>query len=177
MNGQVNFERYEMIGMENFTEGQPLILKNISRPIWTADLIMEKISLAKSKTTNPGKNLCSYGWQCNRDFRKVLRLYPVKGKDVLVVGSQKPWAEAIALAHGAKSIVTVDFNPPMVVNFPQMISCHVSDLGKRGELFDVIVSYSSLEHDGLGRYGDPIHPNGDLMRMKKVQLFLLGSQN
>jgi hypothetical protein len=28
--------------------------------------------------------------------------------------------------------------------------------------YDVIISFSSLEHDGLGRYGDPINPNGDI---------------
>ena len=35
-------------------------------------------------------------------------------------------------------------------------------LKKPEELFDVIVSFSSIEHDGLGRYGDPINPDGDL---------------
>ena len=29
------------------------------------------------------------------------------------------------------------------------------------ELFDVVFSYSSLEHSGLGRYGDPLAPYGD----------------
>ena len=28
--------------------------------------------------------------------------------------------------------------------------------------YDVIISYSSLEHYGLGRYGDPINPDGDI---------------
>jgi hypothetical protein len=28
--------------------------------------------------------------------------------------------------------------------------------------YDIIISYSSIEHDGLGRYGDPINPNGDI---------------
>jgi len=29
------------------------------------------------------------------------------------------------------------------------------------ELFDVVFSYSSLEHSGLGRYGDPLSAYGD----------------
>ena len=29
------------------------------------------------------------------------------------------------------------------------------------DLFDVVFSFSSLEHSGLGRYGDPIAPFGD----------------
>ena len=30
------------------------------------------------------------------------------------------------------------------------------------------MSYSSLEHAGLGRYGDPINPDGDLMELAKL---------
>ncbi|CAI5506478.1 unnamed protein product [Closterium sp. Naga37s-1] len=36
------------------------------------------------------------------------------------------------------------------------------------ETFDVVASYSSLEHDGLGRYGDPLNPDGDRLRMMKA---------
>ena len=31
----------------------------------------------------------------------------------------------------------------------------------QGQLFDVVFSFSSLEHSGLGRYGDPLAPYGD----------------
>jgi len=33
---------------------------------------------------------------------------------------------------------------------------------------DVACSYSSLEHDGLGRYGDILNPIGDLQSMAKM---------
>ena len=36
------------------------------------------------------------------------------------------------------------------------------------EKFDVMVSYSSLEHGGLGRFGDAMHPWGDLVTMAKA---------
>lgn len=39
-------------------------------------------------------------------------------------------------------------------------------------LFDVIVSYSSIEHSGLTRYGDAPHPWGDLVAMAKNWCFL-----
>ena len=29
--------------------------------------------------------------------------------------------------------------------------------------FDAVVTYSSLEHSGMGRYGDPLNPWGDLI--------------
>ena len=37
--------------------------------------------------------------------------------------------------------------------------------GQRNEEFnfDVVVTYSSIEHSGMGRYGDPLNPWGDLI--------------
>ena len=34
--------------------------------------------------------------------------------------------------------------------------------------FDAMVTYSSLEHSGLGRYGDSLNPWGDLITMAKA---------
>ena len=39
-------------------------------------------------------------------------------------------------------------------------------------LFDVIISYSSIEHSGLTRYGDAPHPWGDLVTMAKNWCYL-----
>ena len=45
-------------------------------------------------------------------------------------------------------------------------------------LYDLIVSFSGLEHDGLGRYGDPIFPDGDLAAMETLhEIRLLLSPN
>ncbi|CAI5489824.1 unnamed protein product [Closterium sp. Naga37s-1] len=65
------------------------------------------------------------------------------------------------------AITTVDFNRP-VASHPRLRQLVVGELEGSSETWDVAVSFSSLEHDGLGRYGDPINPNGDLERMKKV---------
>lgn len=40
--------------------------------------------------------------------------------------------------------------------------------GRLEETFDLVVSYSSVEHSGLGRYGDALHPWGDLVTMAKA---------
>ena len=54
-------------------------------------------------------------------------------------------------------------------------------LKKQWEPVDFVFSYSSLEHDGLGRYGDPINPFADLESVGRVWcmlkdggMFLLG---
>ena len=41
--------------------------------------------------------------------------------------------------------------------------------GTQRPTFDLVVSISNFEHDGLGRYGDPIDPNGDLRAMSEMQ--------
>ena len=38
--------------------------------------------------------------------------------------------------------------------------------------FDAAFSISTFEHDGLGRYGDPLNPKGDLDSMKKMKSML-----
>jgi len=81
-----------------------------------------------------------------------------------VAGSISPWVETALLLAGADNITTVDYNPPecsQLTAFP--IACrHVFSMKDIKAEFDAVVSYSSLEHDGLGRYGDPINPYGDL---------------
>jgi hypothetical protein len=39
---------------------------------------------------------------------------------------------------------------------------------ERPKTFDVIHSISTFDHDGLGRYGDPLDPDGDLRSMKEA---------
>jgi hypothetical protein len=37
---------------------------------------------------------------------------------------------------------------------------------------DFVYSFSSLEHDGLGRYGDPIDPWGDVKAMQRASCYV-----
>lgn len=39
-------------------------------------------------------------------------------------------------------------------------------------MYDSVWSYSSLEHDGLGRYRDSLNPYGDLQTMVKITCIL-----
>ncbi len=38
--------------------------------------------------------------------------------------------------------------------------------------YDAVVSFSSIEHSGLGRYGDGLNPWGDLLTMAKIWCIL-----
>ena len=77
----------------------------------------------------------------------------------MVLGSISPWIECLLLHFNAKSVTTLDYITPICNYKIQTLSMdqYTDDIK-----YDIIVSFSSLEHDGLGRYGDPINPNGDI---------------
>ena len=100
----------------------------------------------------------------------VFSVFPPKGKKCLVVGSAPhPWVEAILLSYGVTDITTseyqVPFIPPSCKYADKMKTIHHEELLANPEQFDMIVSFSSLEHDGLGRYHDPMSPGGDLQQL------------
>jgi len=79
----------------------------------------------------------------------------VDGKHVLVIGSQSPWIESILLSRGAKNITTFDyvkiksFHPQVEVLTPEELS---DKYLKEKVQYDAMITFSSLEHSGLGRY-------------------------
>ena len=80
----------------------------------------------------------------------------VEGKEVLVIGSESPWIEILALRNGAKHVTTLEYQK--ITSEDSRISPILpEDLNKmflsdNPPEFDVIISFSSLEHSGLGRY-------------------------
>uniref|UniRef100_A0A914LZB9 DUF268 domain-containing protein n=1 Tax=Meloidogyne incognita TaxID=6306 RepID=A0A914LZB9_MELIC len=81
----------------------------------------------------------------------------------------------MCLANGASQIVTIDYQH-IKIGHDSIMFLDAFDLVKAREIFfdsfDFIVSYSSIEHSGLGRYGDPINPMGDIMEMQKLRCIL-----
>jgi len=95
----------------------------------------------------------------------------IQGKKVAIMGSTVPWYEAVVLAYGGKP-VTIEYNK-IVSTHPDTRTMTVAEYEANPELFDAILSISSYEHDGLGRYGDPINPVGDLIAMEKPKKMLV----
>ncbi|GJP48458.1 hypothetical protein CLOM_g7737 [Closterium sp. NIES-68] len=131
---------------------------------WSNEGIEQQVAMTRRRDANFG----SYKPKDTAAFFSAFDKYPLRNKSVLVVGSQWPWVEAICLGFDADAITTVDFNRP-VASHPKLRQLVVGELEGSSEMWDVAVSYSSLEHDGLGRYGDPINPYGDLQRMQKIK--------
>jgi hypothetical protein len=100
-------------------------------------------------------------------FYDALEKYRLNGKDVLIWGLNSCNCEAIALYYNAEKVYVVDYNKPICDNDRIEVLSH--DEAKSHNIkVDVAFSYSSFEHDGLGRYGDPINPDGDIRAMQEA---------
>ena len=79
----------------------------------------------------------------------------VKEKHVLVVGSQSPWIEVMALRNGAKKVTTLEYTK-IISEDPRIESIEGHQFMKMYQdksmpEFDAVISFSSVEHSGLGR--------------------------
>ncbi|MBI1178019.1 glycosyltransferase [bacterium] len=111
----------------------------------------------------------SYG-PTNLWLYQALDRFSIRGKDVVVIGSELPWYEALILENGGRC-TTVEYRR-IVTDHPGITTLTPSEFEAAPRLFDVAFSISSFEHDGLGRYGDPLNPDGDVAAMQKVRSML-----
>ena len=89
------------------------------------------------------------------------------------------WVEACALSLGARRVTTIEYGDiksdhtqirtvtPAQYRLRFIKRMQNSTLGHM-KLFDVAISWSSLEHSGLGRYGDSMNPWGDVQAMARI---------
>lgn len=101
---------------------------------------------------------------------RLLNAYPIRGKRVAIIGTVIPWYESIVLAYGGFP-TTIEYNK-IVSEDPRIEVFTVEEYWQNPKRFDAIFCISSIEHDGLGRYGDPINPKGDLETMAKFKKML-----
>lgn len=94
----------------------------------------------------------------------------IEGKSVAIMGSVVPWYESIVIHYGGHPTI-IEYNK--IISEDERIKVMtVEEYKKNPIVFDVIISISSFEHDGLGRYGDPIDPYGDLKAMENAKKML-----
>jgi hypothetical protein len=89
----------------------------------------------------------------------------IKSATALVMGTEYPWVECLLLNEGVELVWTFEYST-INVQHPRMRAkqCQLiaeDYLSGQFDPVDVIVSYSSLEHSGLGRYSDALNPDGD----------------
>merc|ERR1712106_186146 len=96
----------------------------------------------------------------------------VTGLTILVIGTQNPWVEAVLLTKNPKKVVTLEYGY-FISEYPghsfmRMGEFREQFLNGSIEAFDAVFSYSSLEHSGQGRYGDPLNPWGDILAVAQA---------
>ena len=128
----------------------------------TENKIREWVNLAR-------KNGFPYYRNANTYLYQALDKYPIKDTKVCIFGSDKPWFEAVAITRGAKDIGVIEYRK-INFGFPGLKywTCDEYYNMENPPRFDHGLSISSFEHDGLGRYGDPINPDGDISAMKNA---------
>ena len=114
----------------------------------------------------------SYGPAATLSMMKATNASGVRGKHVAVVGSERPWLEAALLEIGVEHVTTIEYGA-IISEHPQITTLTVREFNRKfleGHRFDFggVASFSSLEHSGLGRYGDMLNPWGDVIAVAKM---------
>jgi hypothetical protein len=109
----------------------------------------------------------TYGVEISTYVEHALSMHrhAVSGKAGIVWGSERPWVEAHLARAGAAHVTTVEYgrivsdHPRFTTTTPSLLAA-LMILSPR--TWDFAFTYSSLEHSGLGRYGDALNPWGDM---------------
>ncbi|WP_420422352.1 DUF268 domain-containing protein [Simkania sp.] len=128
-------------------------------PFYSKDLINRLIIQAKLKQPQYYRNTDIWLFEMLDEHPNLF-----KEKTVAVLGSGYPWYEAVVLAYGGQP-VSIDYRK-IETNDSRLNVMTVEAYKNKPRKFDVLLSISSFEHDGLGRYGNPLDPNGDLRAMR-----------
>ena len=139
-------------------------------PIWSEDVWIEhKTRLDANLTLSPPH----YPYSAEDLHTAFESFAPAALKQAdaqwAVWSSISPWVESTLFAWGARSATTVDYNVPLSAEHPAgwtdrtlrtlnqsaleyLYARHAAAThGRDGGMFDAIVSFSGVEHDGLGR--------------------------
>jgi hypothetical protein len=136
--------------------------------IWDEKLLDTYIKRNSESRVLNGKGCSNYGKDSILWILKAIQKYKISNKKVGVLGSTTPWIEAL-LTHFNNDIYTIEYNVPIIKSSKYKIyTKNYFDFEKETNNYDCIISYSSIEHSGLGRYGDPLNPNGDFETMTAI---------
>ncbi len=140
---------------------------NAETPVWKKEIIDKWAEQCKT-----GRLEGNYGLETTKAvFEGLRRTSGVSGGRVLVIGSENPWVEACVLSAGAKHVTTLEYG--LIMSEHPQVSTLLPNNARMAYLngslvqFDAIVTFSSVEHSGLGRYGDQLNPWGDLQAMAR----------
>jgi hypothetical protein len=125
---------------------------------WTREMIFQgvrEVNYRKIDNITPEH----YPNAGNQIIEALSKINISKDSKILIAGSISPWIECICLQQGYTNITTSDYSFTRIQD-SRIKFVLTKDLNLITHNFDVIITFSSIEHDGLGRYGDPISPTG-----------------
>ena len=93
--------------------------------------------------------------------------YPIAGRRVTLFGSARPGYEAYVSEFGAIPH-TVEYRS-IRHTIPGLVTQTLDEYIANPSPLDRVLSISSIEHSGLGRYGDVIDPDADLAAMRLIR--------
>lgn len=102
--------------------------------------------------------------ETDRWFYDALDKHNIEQKQYLIIGSEEPYYEGIAISNHA-TVTMVEYQR-VTSSHPFLTTMTVEEFEKENYQYDGAISISSVEHSGLGRYGDSLDPDGDLKSMK-----------
>ena len=135
---------------------------------WNNQLINEYVNrFTPNNIKNNGEGRSPYGHKVCVNLLNAFEKYNVRNNNVAVVGSETPWIEAI-LINLQNKVTTIEYNVPDSNYHSLECKDYFNFFENNNRTFDAVVTFSSIEHSGLGRYGDPLDPNGDIKTMEVI---------
>lgn len=147
-----------------------MIMVSSSTPVlhWDAERFNQWVEAGLSRFTEADfRTLCPYP----EALSQIAKLQShIRGSKILVIGSETYWLELLCCLFGAAEVTTVEYReihwdgelrsptPVRTITWDQ----YLQELDRHEQAYDMVLSYSSIEHSGLGRYGDRFMPLGDL---------------
>ena len=117
--------------------------------------------------SNLDKKIFNYYGDEGKAFFEVIKKYGFSGKDVTIWGLASINLDAFSIWAGADNVYVVEYNKP-IIDHEKIHVFDTSEFESENIQSDIAISYSSFEHDGLGRCGDPLNPNGDIIAMQQA---------
>lgn len=111
------------------------------------------------------KKIFNYYGNEGKAFFEVIKKYSFTNKNVTIWGLTGINLEAFSLWAGANNVYVIEYNKP-IIDHEKIRVFDYAEFESENMQSDIAISYSSFEHDGLGRYGDPLNPSGDIIAMQ-----------
>lgn len=106
---------------------------------------------------------------CEQDIELAVKRWLPGAARALVVGSVSPWVEAILFRQGCREIFTLDL-VKIHSELQELTTVTYGEWEQLGLKADLILSFSTVEHIGLGRYGDTEDQDADIKWMRYFAL-------